>query len=180
MYVTAEFAQTVHFFWNRKNKLFSLTDLSPKPRFSRSISYSTLIVENPNKKSFEIIFFLEVVSWGVGSKSGNFPDFQWVSLVNLHRFTKETYWKSGKFLLFDPTPNFRPLRKNIIPKDFLFGFSTVNVEYDILLEKRGFGGRSVREKSLFFRFQKKMYSFDKKMDIIVSCYVHRPLSQQLT
>ena len=53
------------------------------------------------------------------------------------------------------------LYKNIISNDFLLGFSTVNVEYDILLEKRGFGDRSVREKSLFFRFQKKMYSFDK-------------------
>ena len=71
------------FFWNRKNKLFSLINLSPKHRFSRSISYSTLTVENPNKKSFEIIFFLEVGSWGVGPKSGNFPDCQWVSLVNL-------------------------------------------------------------------------------------------------
>ena len=49
----------------------------------------------------------------------------------------------------------------IILKDFLFGFSTVNVEYDILLEKRGFGDRSVREKSLFFRITKKKHSFGK-------------------
>ena len=48
--------------------------------------------------------------------------------------------------LFAPTPQLPTSRKNIISKDFLFGFSTVNVEYDILLEKRGFGGRSVREK----------------------------------
>ena len=43
----------------------------------------------------------------------------------------------------------------------MFGFSTVNVEYDILVEKRGFRGRPVREKNKFFRFQKKMYSLGK-------------------
>ena len=85
MYVTADnlCPNCAFFFVNRTRIFFSLTDLPPKPSFSTSISYSTLTVENPNKKSFGIIFFLEVGSWGVGSKGGNFPDFQWFSLVNL-------------------------------------------------------------------------------------------------
>ena len=59
----------------------------------------------------------------------------------------------------------------MILKDFLIGFSTVNVEYDILVEKQGFGDRSVREKSLFFESPKKSTVCAK----VVRCYVHRPL-----
>ena len=67
--------------------------------------------------------------------------------------------------LFAPTPQLPTSRKNIISKDFLLGFSTVNVEYDILLEKRGFGDRSVREKSLFFD-SKKNVQFRQKWSAV--------------
>ena len=40
-------------------------------------------------------------------------------------------------------------------KDFLIKFSTVNVEYDILVEKQGFRGGAVRRKKCKFDSPKK-------------------------